>query len=238
MMKLSRPAAAFLLAPLLLLSACGDGDSASDNDTPADAALGDEIMVDPDLAGQNTANSALSVPPTGTLPRVALTPEAIAAARTDAIKLLGGANAVKNAPAAREVSGSLGDDAALAVAARAAAAPGGNAACVEQAEYTAAWAARLPAAFPVYPRGAVQEAAGTDAGQCALRVINYLSGVPLADIINFYYTRAVGAGFSAQHVHDGEYNILGGAKGGQSFIVYARSLDDGSTEVELITGGV
>jgi len=237
MMILSRPISAFLLAPALMLSACGDGDTADDSDVRENAALGDEIMVDPDLAGQNTANSALAVPPTGALPAVALTPEAITAARSEAFTLLGGASAVKKAPKAQEVSGTLDDNAALAVAARAAAAPGGNPACVDQAEYTARWAARLPAAFPVYPRGAVQEAAGTDAGQCALRVVNYLSAVPLADIIDFYHTRAVEAGFSAQHVHDGEYNILGGARGARSYIVYARSLADGSTEVELITGG-
>lgn len=236
-MKSNARTTAALLVPMLLLSACG-GDAAGDADNAeADGALNDEIMVDPDLAGQNAANSALSVPPGGTLPSTAMTPEAVAAARSAALKLVGGPGKMKKAPEAQEVSGSLGNDAALAVAARVAASPGGNAACADKAQYTAEWAARLPQAFPVYPKGAVQEAAGTDEGDCALRVINFLSGVPLSEVIDFYYTRAANAGFTAQHVNDGEYNIIGGSKGGESFIVYARSLTDGSTEVELITGG-
>lgn len=236
-MKSNARIATVLLAPALLLSACGGNTADDAGNAGTDAALNDEIMVDPDLAGQNAANSALSVPPTGTLPATAMTPEAIATARSAALKLVGGPGKMKKAPEAQEVSGSLANDAALAVAARAAAAPGANAACVDKAEYTTGWAARLPETFPVYPSGAVQEAAGTDEGNCALRVVNFLSGVPLSEVIDFYYTRAANAGFTAQHANDGEYNIIGGAKGGESFIVYARSLGDGSTEVELITGG-
>ncbi len=52
------------------------------------------------------------------------------------------------------------------------------------------WANRLPAAFPVYPRGAVQEAAGTDDDACALRVVNFQTGVSLDDVIDFYFSSA------------------------------------------------
>ena len=77
-------------------------------------------------------------------------------------------------------------------AARAANAPNGRP-CAGMVEYTAAWAAKLPDAFPVYPRGAVQEAAGTDAGGCALRVVNFQTPVPVSEVMDFYFTRAAAA---------------------------------------------
>ena len=61
-------------------------------------------------------------------------------------------------------------------------------------EQLQAWAAKLPAAFPVYPRGNTQEAAGTDEGQCALRVVSFLTPVALEEVLAFYYTRARAAG--------------------------------------------
>jgi hypothetical protein len=99
------------------------------------------------------------------------------------------------------------------------------------------WAARLPAAFPVYPRGAVQEAAGTDASGCSLRVVNFVTPVPLGEVMDFYYSRARAAGFSAQRVLQDGDNVLGGVKGASSYVVYARRLPSGNTEVDLVTSG-
>ena len=156
----------------LLLAACG-GDEAAvaepDDDPALAAALGEQIMVDPDLVGQNRANSAADLPSQdGSLPTVDSNPEAIAAARAEALRLVGGPGRMRKAPEPREVSGRLPADAALTAAARAAAAPGAGTDCAERAQYTMQWAAKLPRPFPVYPRGAVQEAAGTDAADCAL----------------------------------------------------------------------
>lgn len=231
-----------LLSPLLLLSGCGGGEEtpadAGESDPAMDSALGEEIMVDPDLVGQNRANNAASVgSEDGSVPTMDRSPQALAAARADALKLVGGPGTMKKAPQAREVSGTLPPDSALTAAARAAASPGGQGDCAAQARYTAEWAAKLPNTFPVYPRGAVQEAAGTDEGDCALRVVNFTTPVPLSEVIDFYYTRANAAGFSAQHIIDGEDNVLGGAKGSQSFMVYARRLPGGGTSVDLVTHG-
>src|SRR5690606_3324610 len=126
-------------------------------------ALGQQIMVDPDLVAQNRANSAAALPSLdGSLPTIDKNPEAIAAARADALRLVGGPGRMSKSPAPREIEGPLPEGAALTVAARAMAAPGTDADCAAKAQYTARWAAKLPRAFPVYPRGAVQEAAGTD----------------------------------------------------------------------------
>ena len=230
-------------AALLLLGGCGwsGGDaeeSAREEDPATSGALGDQIMYDPDLAGQNRADSAAFVPSgDGSLPTVDNGAEAITAARADALRMVGGPGKMQKAPASQEVAGALPADAALTAAARAAAAPGGNGDCAARVQYTMQWAARLPAAFPVYPRGAVQEAAGTDASGCSLRVVNFVTPVPLGEVMDFYFSRARAAGFSAQRVLQGGDDVLGGVRGAASYVVYARRLPSGNTEVDLVTSG-
>jgi len=230
-----------LLAAVLSLAACGKKDEPAKpaNDDPLMAsALGDQVLTDPDLAGENGANRAASLPSgAGAVPAADMSAEALAAAREAALKQVGGPGAMKKAPEAREVSGPLPTNSQLTAAARAAASPGGTGNCSAQAKYTAGWAAKLPQAFPVYPKGAVQEAAGTDEGACALRVVNFITPVPLTEVIDFYYTRARAAGYSAEHVRQAGEHQLGGTKGATSFVVYARDLPGGGTSVDLVTNG-
>ena len=141
---------------------------------------------------------------------------------------------MRTLPEPREVVGEIPATASLSAAARARLVPGA-ADCADRVEYTAAWAARMPRALPVYPRGATQEAAGTDATGCALRVVNFLTPVPLEDVLAFYFTRARAAGYSARYVlRDGD-SILDGAKGKARYAVFARKREDGLTEVDLVT---
>lgn len=232
-----------VVSPALLLAACGGAEADAGalpemDDAVLATALADQIMVDPDLVGQSQANAAISVgPASGALPPEILSPEAAQRARAEALMLVGGPGMMKKAPQAVEVSGNLPPQSVLTAASRAAAAPGGDVNCAERAQYTARWAARLPDAFPVYPHGAVQEAAGTDEGTCALRVVNFVTSVSLADVMDFYFTRATAAGFSAQRVKEGGDDVLGGMKGRASFIVYARPFVGGGTEVDLVVNG-
>jgi hypothetical protein len=227
-----RFASPLLLAPILLLAGCDRDETVTtepENDPALSGALAEPIMVDPDLVGQNRANSAASMPShDNSLPAVDATPEAVAAARAEALRLVGGPGRMRKAPDAREA------DAALRAAIRAAA---GNGACTERAQYTAQWAARLPRPFPVYPRGAVQEAAGTDAPGCALRVVNFVTPVPLGEVMDFYYTQARKAGYSAQRAQQDGDDVLAGVKGSASYIIYARRLLSGNTEIDLVTSG-
>lgn len=236
-------ATALLAAPLLLLGSCGseqeEPDLASDNGDPLmTGALADQILVDPDLVGQNTANGAASISAQdGSIPLPDSGPAAIAAARGEAIQLVGGNSAMRRAPPPERVDGSLPPEAALSVAARAASAGEGMEDCASLAEFSAIWAARLPQAFPVYPRAAVHEAAGTDRGACSLRVVNFTTPVPLGEVMNFYYTRALDAGFTPQRVMQDGDDILGASQGSASFMLFTRSLPGGGTEVDLITSG-
>ena len=224
----------WLLPVLLSVAACSSEPAAPpqrESDPLLTRVLNTPITIDPDLAAMNRANSIISLPPDGGyLPMIDNHAGAIAAARADAERLVGGPGIMRRAPEVGERESAI----LFAAAERAA---GGASKCIQQAQYTAHWAARMPPAFPVYPRAAVQGAAGTDAAGCALRVINFVTPVPLSEVIDFYYTRGQAAGFSAERgLEDGD-DVLTGVRGRASYIVYARRLPTGNTEVDLITSG-
>lgn len=230
------------LAGLMLLAGCGgSGDKAEkpvERDPAVTGALGDQIMVDPELAGQNEADAGLSGQGATAveIPAEQRSPEAIAAARREAEKLAGGA--IEHAPAASpDGAGKLASAAATAAQVAAKGASGAGADCAGKVEYSARWATALPAPLAVYPRGAVQEAAGTDSDGCRLRVVTFHTPVPASDVIDFYYTRLRKAGFTAGHTSEGGDAVLGGGKSGQSYVIYARKLDNGLSEVDVVSGG-
>lgn len=229
-----------------VLAGCGPRKAATspaDVDPAIAGALGDEIMVDPDLARQNPHNAALTGggPASAAIPPQDKSPEAIAAARAEAVRLAGGplqrAPKPSGPPPAQSGASSAGQTAVLT----ASIALGRNGAgtgrdCAAKADYKMGWAAKLPAPFPVYPRGHVQEAAGTDADGCRLRVVNFVTPVPLDEVADFYWTRARSAGFAAAHRLDGADRVIEGAKGAAAYVVYLRHRD-GLTEVDLVTNG-
>ncbi|MBT2133221.1 hypothetical protein KK137_02640 [Croceibacterium sp. LX-88] len=226
----------------VLLSACGGSDELARADTEQDpavtTALNQPLSYDPDLSAMNRANSAASLPwQDGSLPTVDSGPDAIEAARAEALGLVGGVGLMRKAPEPEDISDSLAPESSLTAGARAEVAPGIDPACAGQVSYTMQWAAKMPAAFPIYPRGAVQEAAGTDAEGCALRVVNFVTPVPLDEVMDFYFTRARNAGLPARHGLQGGDNVLAGSNGTRSIVVYARELPSGLVEVDLVTAG-
>lgn len=230
----------------LVLSACSSGDdedgaaanAARQSDPALTGALAEQIMTDTDLISQNRANNAATFgPQDGSLPTLDSSPKAIGAARGQAMELVGGSSKMQAVPDARRVSDQLPAGVALSVVARAAASGQSAAQCAGAAQYSAAWAAKMPDGFPVYPLAAVQEAAGNEAQGCQLRAINFLTPVSLKDILDFYYTSALAAGYSAEHIMQDGVSIVGGVKGDASFVVYASSFPDGSTQVDLVTNG-
>lgn len=227
----------------LMLGGCGSdapksGKVQPEADPAMEQALADEIMVDPDLAGQNPASAGIALGgQDASLPPDIDSPREIEAARRSALELVGGVDKMKTAPAPRVVEKGRPAGSTITAAARAAALGPNGADCAGKVEYTTAWAARMPETFPVYPRGNVKEAAGTDQDGCALRSVTYTTPVANGDVIDFYYTRASAAGFKTERLRQGIDEVLGGAKGKVSYLVSARQLASGRTEVDLITSG-
>lgn len=211
------------VAVIALLAGCGK----SDDDASTDP-LDEDVMADSELSGDAAGGE------TG-LSTAQRSPEAIAAARQDAAKKAGGT--LENAsPAAGGEVASLFEGAARAAQvsdqSRADATD-----CAAKVAYSASWADRLPDALAVYPRAAVQEAAGVAAEDCAMNAVTFVTPVDAKDVIDYYYTRARKAGYGVDYLVEGGDHVLGGSNAGKAYVVSARSLDDGVTEVDLIASG-
>ena len=215
--------------------------AAEESAPPADPveaeALGGPLMTDPDLVSRNPAHAALGGggPATAPIPALDRGAETIAAARAEAAKLVGGP--IGHAPPPQPSAGAGASLTPELTANRALADTGSATDCVRRLDYTMAWAARMPEALPVYPRGHVQEAAGADEEGCRLRVVNFLSPVPLADLVDFYWTRARAAWFAPVHRMQGGDHAISGGKGTGTFVAYLRERE-GLTEVDLVTNGL
>lgn len=218
------------LAGALALAGCNSKQKpeAAESDSAMGGSLGDRIVVDPEKAGGSTS-AAISLQP------AARTPEAVAAAKKSAADAAGGK--LLPAPVPQKGGASALAQNAASAAQISDAARKAKTDCAGKVQYSEGWAKKLPAAIPVYPRGAVQEAAGTDADGCALRVVNYATPVSPEDVVSFYYSMAQRGGYSAEHRIDGGDHVIGGRKGGQAYVAYARKLDGGVTEVDLVASG-
>jgi len=225
----------FVMAGVLALAGCGGSqkrdEAVPDDDPVVSGALGDEIMVDPELAGQKGSAGDTAIE----LPSEQRSPEAVAAAKAEALKLAGGS--IEAAPDPEPGEAGVLVSGAVTAAQVAAAARASKADCAGKVEYSAKWAAALPEALAVYPQGAVREAAGTDRDGCMLRVVSFLTPVTVDDVMDFYYTRVRSRGYDARHMVEKDGHVLGGKKAGASYLVYARKLDNGLTEVDLVASG-
>lgn len=238
-MKLAAPRLP-AIAVLLLVAACGDSEPpvVPEHDPALAIALAGPIMVDTDLAGQNRANSAAAVPSQdGSVPTVDDGPETIAAARAEALELVGGPGKMRKAPEPGELDAPPADAANLTFAERGEAVQGMREFCSGRLETTAMWAAKMPAAFPVYPRGAVLDASGTDTAECKLRQIHFVTPVPLDDVVDFYYTRARAARYAVKHLQREDDSLLSGIKRGAAFDIFVSRRPTGTTAVHMITSG-
>lgn len=228
-----RRAAALVFA--LLLAGCDRSQREAATPTPVDPAvadaLADPIMTDPELASQNEAHAAIGVSGSvdAALPPIDASEEAMAAAKE-------AAGPVPTAPPAeRGDTGALRD--AVTAAQMANAARIATPACIGEIRYTAHWAAQLPAGFDLYPRGAVEEAAGVARPGCAFRVVHYATPVAVNDVIAFHHARLRAAGYLTQRLADGADQVLRGRKGPVAYVVYVRKDDRGLTLADVIVGG-
>jgi hypothetical protein len=233
----------FILFVFLPLALAGCGGADQGNNLMSDAELGnaadpgitsalqDQIMVDPQLGRQ--ANGDAIRPPNG--PQSGGLPsDAVAAngSKVDTAGLLKTPAPVTGKPcpectAARE-SVTLGGIASRQSNAR-------IKGCAGALKYSAAWATRLPADLPLHPQARVTEAAGAE-GRCALRVASFSTPQPIQAMLDYYYTKAVRAGYSAEHQLDGAQHVLGGtrARDDGAYVVFLTARRDGGTDLDLV----
>ncbi|MBL9071545.1 MAG: hypothetical protein JNM03_16295 [Sphingopyxis sp.] len=211
-------------------------DGLTNADPAVKGALEDKIMVDPKLTGQANRNAAApgNKPVDGGVPGIAggkAATAAEAAAAQAAGKLLA-------APKALPFEENCGKD----CAAKRPVTIGGLAreqqkgSCDAKLTYGNAWADRLPAAFKLYPRATLREAAGVDGGKCNIRVVNFQTAASMQAVLDYYHTMAVRAGYSSDHRVRGDEHMLGGTKGDLAFVVMLRR-DGGMTDVDLVASG-
>lgn len=216
------------LALAVALAGCSSEDApepAAPRDPQVAQALNDPLMTDPDLSARNEGAAALTVDSDFSLPVIPATPEEIARAKAEADAVAGGSSALIP-PAEPETTGvPLAPDAGAAD--RLAALLGGGTACREALASSAIWAARLPAAMPIYPRAHTIDAAGSNARDCRVRTVRFTTPVPRADVMAFYVARAKTIGGNGPPLmRAGEDWRLRGASGGLAYDVFARPAGD------------
>jgi len=216
-----------------------DAGSGNGRDPAMMAALHDQIMVDPALAQQANDNAVRppAQPYSGAVPADTVTAAASGAATGAGA---GTSETLKSAPAPRADGSCPQCEAARqsltlgALASRQKDKRTAN--CAAEMRYSASWATRLPADLPLYPDARVSEAAGASEQGCALRAVSFATSAPLQTVIDWYYTRASGAGFAAEHEADGSQHVLGGTRrrDGAAFAVFLTTRRDGGTDVDLV----
>jgi hypothetical protein len=242
-----------LLGACAVLALSGCGKKASDaaavaaldekltgkgSDPAMNAALDDRILVDPDMTDNANVNVVKTAdkPLSGALPPDNGYEGAIASGEElDGAKMLHApqptivaAQDCQNCGEKRAVT--LGGLAADAGVAR------GKGTCDAKLQYGAAWATRMPFEFPVYPKGRVKEAGGVEGGICDIRVVSFTTSSARQDVVDYYYSRAKHAGYSADYeVRAGEH-MLGGTRDNDSgaYVITFTALSGGGTAVDIV----
>ena len=204
------------------------------SDPEMNAALNDRILVDPDLTDSANANAvkAATKPLSGAIP-ADISDASIEA--LDGAKLM---RAPKPTVVGAEDCNDCGANRGQTLGALAAdqGVTRGKGTCDAKLQYSAAWARRMPAEFPVYPKGRVKEAGGVDGGICDIRVASFTTSASIQNVADYYYTRARKSGFTAEYQLRAGEHALGGTRdndGGAYFITF-NAAPGGGTSVDIV----
>lgn len=237
-----------LALPLLALAACGGGeasdktlatldqelvggaDAANSADPALMSALEDQIMVDPALAAQ--ANGDAIRPPARSY-SAGVPVDGIVAGGQEPLgeKLMRAPQPV----AVAQCTTCPSSNQATTLGGLAARQKGATKGCAANVRYSAAWAQRLPADLPLHPRANVIEAAGAD-GVCALRVVNFTVAAPVQHVLDWYYTRAMRGGYTAEHQLSDAEHRLGGTRDrdDSAYVLFITAREGGGTEIDMV----
>ncbi|HYI40725.1 MAG TPA: hypothetical protein VE053_10435 [Allosphingosinicella sp.] len=102
-------------------------------------------------------------------------------------------------------------------------------------DYNMAWANRLSPNFPLYPGGKVTEAAANNSGGCSTRVVTFATADDWQRVLDYYHTKAVGAGYSSEHqVRAGDHILAGSNEGDKGAFYLIVTPKPKGSEVALI----
>jgi hypothetical protein len=98
------------------------------------------------------------------------------------------------------------------------------------------WATRLPAGIELYPGAKVIESAGSDEGECHIRIVSYVSDAAPQAVLDWYQAAASKGGYAPQHSRRGQEQIIVGMRMPQGDAFHlAVSADAGAgSTVDLI----
>ena len=113
----------------------------------------------------------------------------------------------------------------------------GRSACGVPFNYGNGWANRLPAEFPAYPGWRVTEAAGSDRGDCHVRVVSFATADPYNRVLEHYRSLAARAGFSAEQQARGADQVLGGTKDDSAYYLIVTPTRTGSDVALIVNNG-
>ncbi len=191
----------------------------ADTDPALTAALEDQIMVDPSLSNQSNADA---IRPADEPLQAPIPPEP----KGDQIAGSGSATAT---PAKGTVT--LGQLAQQQASVDSAAFKG----CGLDVDYSIAWSTRLPGDLPLYPKARVAEAAGSNAGSCALRAVTYTASVAPTTMVEYYRILAKRGGYSAEHKVEGSNHIIAGTRGNEAYYVIIAQAQGGGTTADFVS---
>jgi hypothetical protein len=192
------------------------------------SSLADQIMVDPSLANQANADA---IRPADEPLNAPIPPEPKGENYAAASKAAVAGSGTSTASAAK---GTM----TLAQLAQRQASGGPAKAnfngCGLDVDYAMGWSNRLPADLPLYPRARVVEAAGSDAGNCNLRVVTYTSTAAPRALVDYYVATARRAGYSAQATREGDEHIVAGTRGNEAYYVILAQSAAGGTSADFV----
>lgn len=196
-------------------------------------ALADQIVVDPQLAGQSNRNAVRAPDRPASAPLPIVDGDA-GKAQAEAQRLAGGK--LLNAPAPSEGDAMDSTVTLGALAREQARLARGKANCSAKLVYAMQWASRLPEPFTLYPGAQLTEAAGADRDGCTLRAASFVTPAPKQSVIDYYYTMAKRAGFAAEHRILGGDHVLGGSRenDGSAYFIVFTDAPGGKTSVDII----
>ncbi|MEP3050003.1 MAG: hypothetical protein ABJP48_03090 [Erythrobacter sp.] len=228
---------AIILAVLpLALTACGAEPPLSENvisqDPVVARALNDPLMVDPDLSYRNQANAALTIGVGHALPVFEGSEQLARRAREEARLQLLEDGPILELPLAGE-SKEGAELAGLVTAPQMALAHGVPEQCVDALQQGFIWAARLDRPAAIMPYGQVRAAAGSDKGDCNLRVISYATPASIEDTLQYHFNLARRSNMSVETFASPESALLANGEG-QQFAVNLRAGPRAMTAVEIV----